>query len=224
MRELLGILIFLLVGCTAATTRMSPSTERASHEAPPKPSANPPLRAPATPAPVVPAGSTPHDTFKPDVRVSKSGGERNGVTILWPRMIPSGATGHLNPQAIALQDHLTLLTETTLVGRPRDVRPSPERVCPQAGCRGISVGVLLVHTRGGCAAVALVTPPGRSASVLVPWIGRVTLKRDMVRFREPPESQVIIRDFVPCAELSAHLAAGDEVIRAALARAAIPTR
>ena len=97
---------------------------------------------------------------------------------------------------------------------------SVPEVCPQAGCLGVSVGVLLLHNGQGCAAVALVGGPGRSAVRLIPWVGELSIKRDRVLFRAPPESEVSIRDFVPCVDLGASLAAEEETVAAAIIQAA----
>ena len=89
-----------------------------------------------------------------------------------------------------------------LPDRPVDVRPAPERVCPQAGCKAMTVGALLVHTGQACAVVALVSGPGRSAVHLLPWAGKVTLKQQTLPFREYPESHVTILDFQRCGALA----------------------
>ena len=86
------------------------------------------------------------------------------------------------------------------------------------------MGVLLVHSRGGCAAVALIASPGKSAAHMVPWIGTVALKGQMVRFRAPPESEVIVRDFVPCDQLVSRLTERESDLRAAILRVATPAR
>lgn len=128
-----------------------------------------------------------------DARVSSSAGEEGGVVVLWPRIIGEG-----DDAAALIQQRLREIAERVLPGHPVDVRPAPERVCPQSGCRGISLGALLIATAEGCASVALVSPPGQSAAKLVPWSGFVTLQSSEVPFREPPESHVHVGDFVPC--------------------------
>ena len=91
------------------------------------------------------------------------------------------------------------------------MRPEPERVCPQAGCKTINVGAVLVHHNGtGCVAVGLVSGPGKSAQKLVPWAGSVTPKVPDRAFPQAPESQLTIRDFATCGTLQQGLAHQDE--------------
>jgi hypothetical protein len=104
-----------------------------------------------------------------------------------------------------VQQHLIKLVGQALPDRPIDVRPEPERVCPQAGCSAMAVGALLVHNNNACAVVGWASAPGRSDQTLVPWAGLIELKRPTIPFREPVESHVIIRDFQPCDRLAAPL-------------------
>lgn len=139
--------------------------------------------------------------------ISTSRGVERGVVLLWPRIIPANGAAALQPQAASLRSALRQLMDRALPGRSVDVRPEPQRVCPAAGCRAISVGALLVHESHGCAVVALIQPPGQTMQRLVPWVGAIKLKATMIPFRELPESYVAIEDFVPCANLATELAA-----------------
>jgi len=148
--------------------------------------------------------------------VSRSRGVEGGVVLLWPRVIPRSDTVAMRPQAATLQRRLRTIIAETLPGRPVDVRPEPERVCTQSGCLGSRVGVLLIHRGGGCAAVALVGTPGRSMTRLVPWAGDIGLKSRQIRFRDYPESSVIVDDLVPCGELLRHIDEREPEVRRAI--------
>ena len=136
-----------------------------------------------------------------DRRVSRSRGSAGGIVLLWPRIVPSERSSELAEVAGALQSALFQAIRRRRPGRAIDIRPAPQRVCPQAGCVASSVGVLLVSSRGGCAAVVQTARPGRGAVTQTPWAGRVKLRHPTVPFRSPPESFVRIHDFVPCGRL-----------------------
>jgi hypothetical protein len=123
------------------------------------------------------------------------------VVLLWPRVIPSAETAALRAVAQPLHQRLFQLIQRALPGRHIDIRPEPQRVCPQAGCEGIAVGVLLLAHGSGCVAVVQVSPPGRSAARQVAWVGDVRLTRDEVAFREPPEQHVLVKDYAACDRL-----------------------
>ena len=121
-------------------------------------------------------------------------------------------------EAIAreLQGQLVQVAQSTAPARARDVRPKPERVCPRSGCEAPSIGALLLHSGGGCAALALVAAPGKANTRLVPWGGVVKLKSPTVPFRDLPENQVTIRDMVSCDQLMSAIAAKRAEVEAAL--------
>jgi hypothetical protein len=120
------------------------------------------------------------------------------VTILWPRLIPRETATPSSDLASKLQDRLIQIARNALPGRSFDVRPEGERSCPDAGCPGGSVGVLLVRKGNACALVGMVGKPGRGDIRLIAWGGRLVLKKDQVEFRDPPESSVKIEDYGRC--------------------------
>jgi hypothetical protein len=152
-------------------------------------------------------------------QISRSVGVDGGVVILWPRVIPKSSAAVPRNAAWVVQQHLIRLVAAALPGRPVDIRPEPERVCPQAGCKGVAVGALVVHNNMGCAVVALVSGPGRSPQTLVPWGGLVELRQPQVPFREPPESFVTIRDFQRCDGLSGPLQELELAVKATIQNA-----
>ncbi|MGB1275176.1 MAG: hypothetical protein ACPG77_05445, partial [Nannocystaceae bacterium] len=152
--------------------------------------------------------------------VAHSRGTPNGVMVLWPRIIPSNTAEQNQPMAASLQQHLKAVAAKALPGRTIDVRPSPERVCPRGGCDGPSISVLFNRTGNACLAIALVNPPGESNTKMIPWAGTVELTSDSVPFRSPPESQVKIKDYVPCDALLGELGKQDAFVEAALRAAA----
>lgn len=127
------------------------------------------------------------------------------LTILWPRVIPSAQAEATAELARAAQQKVSEAARRAMPGREHELRPKGERSCPDAGCPGGSVGVLLLREGSGCAAVALVGVPGRSRIRLAAWAGTLELKKYEVEFREPPESSVRIKDYVACTDLVAKL-------------------
>ena len=65
-----------------------------------------------------------------------------------------------------------------------------------------------------------VSAGGASPARLVPWAGVVDLKAPESAFREPPESQLTIRDMVSCSDLVAATEKLDAVVSAAIRSAA----
>lgn len=147
--------------------------------------------------------------------ISRSVGEEGGLVVFWPRVIPKTDDAEIRGYAKQLQQRLVAIAGSKFKDKI-DMRPEPERVCPQKGCKAKTLGVLLLHRGGGCTAIALVGQPGKSPTKLVPWAGVVTLKKDEVPFRDYPESEVTIRDAVPCGELMSKLAENEKDIAAAL--------
>jgi len=155
-----------------------------------------------------------------DPRVSTSPGEEGGVIVLWPRVVPAEGAEGVADQAAALQRRLRNLVERVLPEHPIDVRPAPERVCPRAGCSGIAVGSVLVHSGRGCAAAVTVSRPGQSPARLVAWTTSTVLRSGTVPFREPPESQLMVRDFTTCEGLVEALDDNEEEVERAVRIAA----
>ena len=144
--------------------------------------------------------------------ISRSTGVEGGVIVFWPRIIPRSETVNTRALAKKIQTRLKALVAQALPGRPLDVRPEPERVCPQAGCQAMTVGVLLARKGSGCIVVALLSRPGKALTRLVPWVGKVKLKQEWVPFREAPESFLTIKDFAPCDQVMAQLPANESQI------------
>jgi hypothetical protein len=119
-------------------------------------------------------------------------------------VIPRDNAPETREIAAALQQRLRTILERTFPGKPVDVRPEPERVCPRAGCIAFTVGVLLHRNQAGCVAIALVSGPGTSSAKLVPWGGNVRLRSNVVPFREPPETQITVTDYLRCNEFLGH--------------------
>jgi hypothetical protein len=123
--------------------------------------------------------------------ISRSKGKRDGVVVLWPRVVPATDDPAIADLAGRLQERLV------------DRRPAPERVCPQAGCRSASLGLMLGHREGGCVAVAIVGPPGPEPQALVPIAGNFQMIDPTLAFRTAPEQKLIVSEFVPCDQLEA---------------------
>jgi hypothetical protein len=133
--------------------------------------------------------------------ISRSIGEEGGVVVFWPRVIPRTEDAALNALAGRLQKELAALAKEAFPGKPIDVRPEPERVCPRDGCAAMTVGAVLAHVGGGCVVAAVVSESGKAPQRIVPWVGRFDVKREEVPFREHPESEITIRDAMPCGDV-----------------------
>ena len=145
-------------------------------------------------------------------KISTTTGEEGGVIVLWPRIIPATQDPAVLLTARSVQARLAALARDRYPSRAIDVRPEPQRACPQAGCKATSLSAVIIHNHGSCVVVGLVAPPGRSPTTMIPWAGAVDLKQPTVPFRDYPESSLVIRDFLPCADLAAPLAAQQEPI------------
>ena len=189
-------LILVVVGCGGGGEEL-PAPGRPAPVEPFDPARDNEVSQPAGPTPAPAPASTgdgPH--------ISRSTGEKGGIVVFWPRVIPKTDDPAVHEHAAMLQKQLAAIAEKKYPGKV-DVRPEPERVCPRSGCSAATLGVLLAHGGGGCTAVALVADPGTSPTRLVPWAGKVRLKAQEVPFREYPESAVTISDAVPCDQLAA---------------------
>lgn len=152
--------------------------------------------------------------------ISRSGGERGGVVVMWPRVIPKD-----DPEARDLagkvQQRLKELAKATFPDAPIEVRPEPERVCAQSGCDGVALGAVVTKRERGCAVIVVVGAPGPTPLKLVPWLGVIKQKGEPP-FREPPESYITIQEYGDCGKLADDLSAsrpigeGDGPVAAAL--------
>jgi hypothetical protein len=141
-----------------------------------------------------------------EATISKHRGKKGGVVVLWPRIVPEGGlTPDVKEVAVRLHQRLAALAGAAADEKKVVVRPYPERVCPQTGCKSVSVGVVLGHQEGGCFAVGLVGAPDAGSVQLIPWAGRVSSSRRDVAFRDPPENLLVVNEFVPCGELLSSL-------------------
>lgn len=156
-----------------------------------------------------------------DPRISASAGDPDGVLVLWPRVVPAEGADGVSAQAEAMQRALERIAARVLPDRRVEVRPSPERACPAAGCEAVSLGAVLLHSGGGgCAAAAFVSRPGRSPAHLIEWAGGASVRTTTVPFREPPESHLRVSDFGSCETLAAELDDDAGAIEQALREAA----
>jgi hypothetical protein len=212
-----------LVHCAPTTAGQPGSGAPGGPGAPAGPSggSSPSLAATAAPAPApTPAPPAPTAGTLEERHVSRSPGVAGGVTILWPRIIPRDIVDENRDLAAALQQQMKILVEKHLPGKAIDFRPEPERVCPKTGCTGVSVGLLLSRQGQGCLVLALVSRPGVSPTRIVPWVGKVQLRSDTVGFREWPESQITVADYIPCSSLLTTMDAQEAAVADALKAAA----
>ena len=133
--------------------------------------------------------------------VSRHRGKKGGVTVLWPRVVPQTEDPQILAIAETLQGRLDGMAQASVDPKRVVVRPDPERVCPRAGCRSVSLGAVLGHQDGGCFAVGLVGLAEGGAVQLVPWGGRIKVRAPTQPFRKPPESSIAVTEFVPCDRL-----------------------
>lgn len=146
-------------------------------------------------------GSESAQNYELPPEISRSAGAEGGVVLLWPRIIPATNEPNTQQDATFLQSELRGAIGRALPGKPIDMRPAPERVCPRSGCKGVAVGAVLLHRENGCAVIATVSKPGQSEQRLVTLSGALVLTSSIIAFREPPESYVTVHDFDRCVEL-----------------------
>lgn len=204
-----ALAVALSIGCGAPPRADDPLAPAET----PAPAATP--ATPAAPAPTPPRTDLGQPPIGPDT-ISTEGGDARGVVVLWPRVIPSATADKVHPIAVSAQARVSGMVAAALPGRPITLRPKPERVCPQGGCAGLSVGLLLAHVENGCAAAALIGGPGRTARRIVPWAGRMELKAMQYEFRGQPESLVTIKEMVPCADLVRTMGERDQAVAEAV--------
>ena len=149
-------------------------------------------------------------------RISTSRGPEGGVVVLWPRVIPSATAARVSEQARSLQRTLRQIVARARPGVAIELRPEPQRACPQAGCLAIAVSLVLVHREDGCAAAVTVSPPGRVPGRLLAWSHGVQVRSASVPFRSPPESQLSVRDYRRCDSIVSELSQNTEAIEAAI--------
>jgi len=148
--------------------------------------------------------------------ISHSKGAAGGIVLLWPRIIPASAAADAKPLAAQIQQRLGALAQRALPGRPLDVRPDPERVCPRGGCDGMPVNVVFSRNGNACLVVAVIGNPGETPQRLVPWAGVITLRNDTVPFRDPPESQITVKDYIPCDQVLKVMTDNESFVEAAI--------
>ena len=130
--------------------------------------------------------------------ISRSLGKSGGFLVLWPRVAPKTGDPAAQALAVRLQHRLDSLLGDIDAGAPSDVRPEPEKVCPKTGCAAVAVGVVVTMKGESCAAAVTVAKPGQSPTRIIPWIGKIELKRPITPFREPPEGDIKVSDFASC--------------------------
>lgn len=184
------MLLLSLVGCPTGDDKPSKTAEDFG---------NPSLGDDPVP---IGSGKTKKDDHKNDPpEISRSRGTKGGIVVLWPRIWPHGDDAATRDVTVKVQQRLDALAKRAAGNRSIDVRPEPERSCPKEGCEATSVSAVIVVRDKACAAVAVVAGPGTSAGHILPWAGKVELTKETVAFRDAPEEQVKVKDYVPCATL-----------------------
>lgn len=131
--------------------------------------------------------------------ISQSRGMKNGLVVLWPRVVADISPEESRPLAETLQARLAVVGSRAAPATRQDRRPAPQRVCPaKKGCRGLSLGVMLGVYQKGCVAVGVIGEPDLGAQHLVPWGGEVTLRMETVPFRARPEEAMVVNELIPC--------------------------
>ena len=137
--------------------------------------------------------------------ISTHRGKRDGLIVLWPRVVPEESSPEVEALAEQIHQRLGQIALRHVDDSKLVVRPRPERVCPQKGCRAVSLGAVVGHHEGGCFAVGLVGLPDRGEVELVPWAGKVLASGRRLPFRDAPENKLVVKEFVPCERLVAEL-------------------
>lgn len=150
-----------------------------------------------------------------DPRVSTSRGHADGVVVLYPRVIPATEDPVVLEIARAIHARTEAVARKGFPSGDVDVRPEPQRVCPKAGCKAVSVGSVFVHRGETCAVAAWVAPPGKKPPRAVPWSEGLEIKPEPLEFREPVENALLVKDYQPCATLVESLGSRDgDVVKA----------
>src|SRR5436190_1657928 len=143
MKHCIAVLSLLTCGCTRLSpTQEGPQTARERSRV-----------ATVDESPTAQGKVQVHDSPE----ISRSTGVDGGTVVFWPRIVPRSSDPTTHDLAAAVQGRAADIARKAAPGKPPDVRPEPERVCPRAGCVGVSVGVLLVRRGDACAAAALVS-------------------------------------------------------------------
>jgi len=158
--------------------------------------------------------SDPNRFLAPEISHSK--GTKGGVVLLYPRIIPASVAAEAGPLASQVQQRLGAIAQRALPGRPIDIRPRPERACPKGGCDGMPINVVFSKSGNACMVVAVIGGPGETPQRLIPWAGEVVFRSDTVPFRDPPESQITVKDYAPCDALMNTLTDNESFIEAAI--------
>jgi len=148
--------------------------------------------------------------------ISRSVGEEGGVVVLWPRIVPRSDDPETIAVAERVQAALVAAAGRALPDRPSDVRPKPERVCPRAGCKAMTVGAVVTRKGDACAVMATIGGSGTSPVKLVAWGGNVDVKQDVAQFRDPPENQMRIVEYTPCDQLVESMSKQTPALEAAM--------
>ncbi len=135
--------------------------------------------------------------------ISRSRGPRGGVVVLWPRIVPEEAPPDLRAMAGRLQARLYAAAATVLGTRRVEIRPEPERTCPERGCRAVAASLVLGHRDSGCVLLLALGEPDGGPVRLRQIAGAVDIDRPVLQFREPPERGFVITEFASCASLEA---------------------
>lgn len=161
--------------------------------------------------------ATPAQAGGDDDTISRSRGKRGGVVVLWPRVVPETKDASIDALGAQLQARLTQIAQRTVDPALVTARPAPERACPLNGCKATTLGVVLGHQEGGCFAVGLIGGADGATVQLFPLAGSVRASSREVNFRDPPENNLLVTEFIPCEDLLSAL--DDAKLRAALTKA-----
>lgn len=153
--------------------------------------------------------------------ISTSRGPEDGLVILWPRVVPATDNPEVTALAGRVQAYLAEVAGRT--GRPLDVRPDPERVCPKhrGGCEAPTISAFIGHADGGCVVVGLIGGVGESGQDLLPWVGQVQVRSRHIDFRVRPEDSLRVTDFVPCSAAADALSEREDLVADALREAIV---
>ncbi|MBE7480334.1 MAG: hypothetical protein HS104_10180 [Polyangiaceae bacterium] len=219
-----ALVLLALLACNSSAQKPAEDPEPAPP--PPARTAAPIVQQEYTPPPAAGEPTPVATAAESDApEISRSAGVAGGAVVLWPRIVLPRDAGKPDLETLKLaaraQSRLADIARKVLGNVTIDMRPEPERVCPKAGCKGVSLGILFAKAGGGCSLFALVSAPGTSPQRIVPWSpGAVKLAQDSVAFREPAEKMVKVTDYAQCAKLPDDLAAKDSDIEAAIRSAA----
>lgn len=140
------------------------------------------------------------------------------LLINTPRVVPAEVPADAEAFAREVQARTAeIAAESTALIGDFEVLPSDRPHCGGRQCEPPSLGALVLHRDGGCAALLVLGGADEGPRTLRPWVGDVRVADGFVTFGEAPERAVAVNDYTPCAGAAEELAAAQPALVFAVA-------